>query len=89
MTFKHVIDKGPQDKPYGEPKVDRMHAIDADHAVATDPERFEVVDHTPAERRALLRTRMSIDQRVAALEAAYDELVAEAEGDDPEPAVVE
>ena len=35
-----VIDLGPDDDRFAEPVTHRMHAVDAKHAMATDPERY-------------------------------------------------
>lgn len=69
----------------GKPREVRMHDHDAAHAAAADPERYELVGHTAAELRAVLRSRMSLETRVAALETAYDDLVADDEDKEPDP----
>lgn len=68
-----VIDKQPDE---GAPSELDMHEHDARHAVMADPERYEMVPKTAAQARAERRARMSLADRVAALEVLFDRITA-------------
>lgn len=36
----HIFDHGPKEEPLAEPKLLPMHAVDAKHAMAVEPERY-------------------------------------------------
>jgi hypothetical protein len=89
MTMITLLDKGPTDtaapdyeawhKEHDAPVEVRMHSIDAQHALAADPERYEEV-----RRDAVIRKSGSTEDRLTAIEERLDELEDEDDGDGDE-----
>jgi len=69
MTTITVLDKGSTEEPNDPPVRIKMAAVDAHHAVAADPERYEIV-----EREKMTRAPGSDNDRFAAIEARLDAL---------------
>lgn len=50
----HIFDHGPKDDPFAEPKLLPMHAVDAKHAMAVEPERYALEPRRAAPKLELV-----------------------------------